>query len=146
MTSPQPLVKVSSPLSTALPSDSFQLLSSESKVGAAEDALFNAQVQAVKDWWLSPRYAGIKRSYSPEDVVARRGTLQQVYPSSVMARKLFELLEERAEEGLPVHTSRSSFFTTRQLMQYPLSLVFASEPSAVQILTVVQWEPLTRSK
>jgi isocitrate lyase len=125
MTSPQPLTEVSSPLSTALPSDSFQLLSSESKAGPAEDALFDAQVQAVKDWWRSPRYAGIKRSYSPEDVVARRGTLQQVYPSSVMARKLFELLEERAKEGLPVHTSRSSLLLFVKHIRYALPLVFA---------------------
>jgi isocitrate lyase len=101
----QALPTVVSPLNTIVPSDSFQLLPEASKVGAAEDALFNQQVQAVNDWWASPRYAGIKRPYSAEDVVARRGTLQQVYPSSVMARKLFELFEKRAKEGNPVHTS-----------------------------------------
>jgi isocitrate lyase len=93
-----------SPLNTILPSDKFQLLSESEKAGAAEDALYEAQVQAVEDWWASPRYAGIKRPYSAEDVVKRRGTLQQVYPSSVMARKLFELFEQRAADGLPVHT------------------------------------------
>ncbi|KAI7534907.1 Methylisocitrate lyase, partial [Hortaea werneckii] len=39
-----------------------------------------------------------------EDVVSKRGTLQQVYPSSLMARKLFNLLEQRMAEGKPVHT------------------------------------------
>jgi isocitrate lyase len=59
----------------------------------------------VKDWWASPRYKGIKRPYSAEDVVSKRGALQQTYPSSLMARKLFNLLEERAAKGEPVHTS-----------------------------------------
>ena len=99
------LKPVDPPVSTALPGDSFQLLPEASKAGQAEDALFDEQVQAVKDWWASPRYKGIKRPYSAEDVVSKRGALQQSYPSSLMARKLFNLLEERAAKGEPVHTS-----------------------------------------
>ncbi|RDI82471.1 hypothetical protein Vi05172_g7579 [Venturia inaequalis] len=95
---------VDPPVSSALPADSFQLLSTEGKQGEAEDALFDTQIQQVKEWWSSPRYAGIKRPYTPEDVVARRGALQQTYPSSLMARKLFNLFEQRAKEGKPVHT------------------------------------------
>jgi isocitrate lyase len=99
------LQAVDPPVSTALPGDSFQLLPEASKAGQAEDALFDEQVQAVRDWWASPRYKGIKRPYSAEDVVSKRGALQQSYPSSLMARKLFNLLEERAAKGEPVHTS-----------------------------------------
>ena len=98
------LPPVRPPVSTALPSDSFQLLSTAQKAGEAEDALFDQQVADVKAWWSSPRYEGIKRPYSAEDVVSKRGTLQQVYPSSIMARKLFNLLKERASVGEPVHT------------------------------------------
>jgi isocitrate lyase len=104
MASSNPLPPLATQINTAVPSDSFQLLAESSKAGAAEDALFAAQVKEVEDWWASPRYAGIKRSYSAEDVVTRRGTLQQVYPSSVMARKLWELLEKREKAGEPVHT------------------------------------------
>ncbi|KAJ5729769.1 uncharacterized protein N7483_004277 [Penicillium malachiteum] len=92
------------PVSTTLPSDGFQLLSSSEKLGAAEDALFEQQVRDVQAWWESPRYEGIKRPYSAEDVVSKRGSLQQNYPSSLMARKLFNLLSERAAAGEPVHT------------------------------------------
>jgi isocitrate lyase len=95
---PEPLV------SSVLPSDSFQLLAESSKAGEAEDALFDEQVAAVKAWWESPRYKDIKRPYTAEDVVLRRGTLQQSYPSSLMARKLFDIFEERSREGKPVHT------------------------------------------
>lgn len=93
------------PVSTTLPSDAYQLLSTSDKAGPAEDALYEQQVRDVEAWWNSPRYEGIKRPYSAEDVVSKRGSLQQTYPSSLMARKLFNLLNERAAAGEPVHTS-----------------------------------------
>lgn len=98
------LPPVNPPVSVAHASDSFQLLPSSGKSGAAEDALFEEQVQAVTKWWSTPRFEGIKRPYSAEAVVSKRGSLQQTYPSSIMARKLFNLLNERAKAGKPVHT------------------------------------------
>jgi isocitrate lyase len=92
------------PVSSVLPADAFQLLS-ESAKPSAEDALFEEQIQQVQTWWASERYKGIKRPYTAEDVVSKRGALQQTYPSSLMARKLFNLFKERAVEGKPVHTS-----------------------------------------
>ena len=74
------------------------------KAGVAEEDLFQQEVEAVKAWWTTPRFDGIKRPYTAEDVVSKRGTLQQSYPSSLMARKLFNLLNERAAAGQPVHT------------------------------------------
>lgn len=96
---------VEPPLSNRLPTDSYQLLPTADKAGPAEDVLVDQQVEDVQHWWASPRYRGIKRPYSAEDVVSKRGSLQQTYPSSVMARKLFNLFEERAAAGEPVHTS-----------------------------------------
>ena len=93
------------PLSTQLPSDSFQLLSTSRKAGSAEDDLYEQEVQDVRSWWNSERFRDIKRPYSAEDVVGKRGSLQQTYPSSLMARKLFNLLKEKASIGEPVHTS-----------------------------------------
>ncbi|TKA27562.1 Methylisocitrate lyase, mitochondrial [Salinomyces thailandicus] len=101
--SSSPLPPVQPPLSSTQSTDAFQLLPEADKV-SAEDAIFAQQVQEVKTWWSSPRFRGITRPYSAEDVVSKRGTLQQVYPSSLMARKLFQLLEQRMAEGQPVHT------------------------------------------
>ncbi|PWY90449.1 isocitrate lyase [Aspergillus sclerotioniger CBS 115572] len=98
------LPPVEPPVSSALPGDSYQLLSTVEKSGAAEDALYEQQIKDVEAWWNSPRFEGIKRPYSAADVVSKRGSLQQTYPSSLMARKLFNLLNERAAEGKPVHT------------------------------------------
>jgi isocitrate lyase len=99
------LPTVSPPVSTALPSDAFQLLPENQKAGQAEDALYEQQLKDVEAWWASPRYEGIKRPYSAADVVSKRGSQQQSYPSSVMARKLFNLIKEREPKGEPIHTS-----------------------------------------
>lgn len=90
------------------PSEDFQLLRTEKKLGREEDLLFDQQVQDVEEWWASPRFEGVKRRYSAEDVVSKRGSLQQVYASSLMARKLFDLLKAKAAVGEPVHTSAST--------------------------------------
>lgn len=106
---------VEPPLPSTNPGDAFQLLSTSEKAGASEDTIFNEQVAQVKEWWASPRYKGIKRPYSAEDVVSKRGTLQQTYPSSLMARKLFNLLEEKASRGEPIHTSALTFMSSNQV-------------------------------
>ena len=99
-----PLQPVNPPLSAAYPSDSFQLVPEAQKAGAAEDALFQQQVKDVEAWFASPRYEGIKRDWTAADVVSKRGSLQQSYPSSVMARKLWNLVAERKAAGEPIHT------------------------------------------
>lgn len=96
---------VSRLMSSHTSSDAYQLLSTAEKQGPSEDALYDQQVQEVKQWWASPRYDGIRRPYSADAVVSKRGSLPQTYPSSLMARKLFKLLKERAAQGEPVHTS-----------------------------------------
>ncbi|KAI1824963.1 isocitrate lyase [Xylaria intraflava] len=98
------LLPVEPPVSTALASDSFQLLPEAQKAGAAEDALYESQIKDVEAWWATPRFAGIKRPYTAADVVSKRGSQLQHYPSSVMARKLFNLIKEREATGQPIHT------------------------------------------
>ncbi|KAL4730925.1 mitochondrial 2-methylisocitrate lyase [Fusarium chlamydosporum] len=95
-----------SPLSThaTQPADAFQLLPESQKPGEAEDRLYEATVAEIEAWWASPRYAGIKRPYSAEDVASKRGTQKVQYPSSVMAQKLFNLIREREAMGEPIHT------------------------------------------
>ncbi|KAK0667801.1 putative mitochondrial isocitrate lyase [Cercophora samala] len=92
------------PLTTTSAFESYQLLPEAQKAGAAEDALFEAQVKEVEAWWASSRFEGIKRDWTAADVVSKRGSLQQNYPSSVMARKLWNLVREREAAGKPIHT------------------------------------------
>lgn len=70
----------------------------------AEEAYLASEVDSVQKWWSSPRWAGIKRPYTAESIVSKRGTLKTQYASSQTAQKLFSLLSERAREQLPVHT------------------------------------------
>jgi len=99
------LPAVDPPLTKALPSDSFQLLPESQKAGAAEDALYEQQIKDVEAWWATSRYHDIKRPYTAADVVSKRGSQQQSYPSSTMARKLWNLIREREPQGEPIHTS-----------------------------------------
>ncbi|KAJ2978397.1 hypothetical protein NUW58_g7510 [Xylaria curta] len=110
------LPPVEPPVSAALASDSFQLLPEAQKAGAAEDALYESQIKDVEAWWSTPRFAGIKRPYTAADVVSKRGSQMQNYPSSVMARKLFNLIKEREATGQPIHTSTSQTQTRASAM------------------------------
>ena len=85
--------------------DNIQVTESNLNIKIWERDFYNQQVQKLKEWWATPRFANIKRPYSAEDVASKRGTLEQSYPSSLMARKLFDLLKRRADLGEPVHTS-----------------------------------------
>lgn len=46
----------------------------------------------------------MKRPYTAEDVVSKRGTIPIQYPSNVMAKKLYATLEEHFKKGEPSHT------------------------------------------
>ncbi|BGO98476.1 isocitrate lyase 1 [Rhodotorula toruloides] len=71
---------------------------------AQEDQLFKEQVEQVKQWWKSPRFKGLVRPYSAEDVVSKRGTLEIQYPSGVQGKKLWKMLDQKFKDGLPSHT------------------------------------------
>lgn len=83
-------------------SKDFHLLSEVQKDAAMGD-LYTKEVENMQNWWQNPRFKGIMRPYSAADVVSKRGTLSQEYPSSLMARKLFQLLDKRLTEKRPVH-------------------------------------------
>lgn len=86
----------------------FQLTEPNGKLETWERDLYVQQVQDIKKWWTTPRFSGIRRPYSAEDVASKRGTIEQSYPSSLMAKKLFNLLKKKAASREPVHTSALS--------------------------------------
>lgn len=65
----------------------------------AEEKAFQAEVDAVNKWWAEPRWEGIKRPYTAEEIVKRRSTLVNPNASDAMARKAFALLKEHAKNG-----------------------------------------------
>ena len=58
------------------------------------------QVAALEAKWQEPRWKGVERPYSAQDVVAMRGTLQGEAPyQDATAQKLFETLDLCANTG-----------------------------------------------
>lgn len=93
---------------------------------AREDQLFKDEVAKVNEWWKvsvagtgliptrsspspspvlqSPRWAGLVRPYTAEQVVSKRGTIELSYPSNAQGKKLFSLLKQKAAKGEVSHT------------------------------------------
>ncbi|KAI9229182.1 MAG: isocitrate lyase [Piptocephalis tieghemiana] len=70
----------------------------------AEERRFQEEVAAVKKWWSSPRYRLVKRPYTAESIVSKRGTLPISYPSHEQAKKVWALLQEHKAKGTASHT------------------------------------------
>ena len=83
---------------------SYQSISITDKAGPTEDIYFDKFLAQIMERWMTPRYKGIKRPYTAEDVLSKRGTLMYHLPSSIMAKKLFDILKRQAALGKPVHT------------------------------------------
>lgn len=60
-----------------------------------EDQTFAAEVAAVEKWWSDSRWRYTKRTFTAEQIVAKRGNLKIEYPSNVQAKKLWNILEGR---------------------------------------------------
>lgn len=65
-----------------------------------EDMAFSSQVAEVENWWSSPRFAGIQRPYTAEQICGARGNLTVPYASDTLSKKLWCLLEKRAKVSL----------------------------------------------
>ncbi|CAD6892615.1 unnamed protein product [Tilletia caries] len=97
---------------------------------------FKARVKAVQEWWDSPRFKGIKRPYTAESVVTKRGSMPVQPPqSSLLADKLFALLSERAKERKPVHTMGAIDPIQQSQMAYNQEVVYVSGWATSSVLT-----------
>ncbi|CAG8595326.1 3502_t:CDS:2 [Paraglomus occultum] len=77
---------------------------SSSDVVAREQAAFDAEVADVKRWWKTDRFRLVKRPYSAEQVVSKRGSLKQSYASDTQAKKLWALLKQHQKNKTASHT------------------------------------------
>ncbi|POW12068.1 hypothetical protein PSTT_04862 [Puccinia striiformis] len=69
-----------------------------------EQQSFEKEVNSLKAKWGSPRYKGLVRPYTAEQVVGKRGTLPISYPSDVLGKKLWTILNQHFKNGTPSHT------------------------------------------
>ena len=61
----------------------------------AEEAAFQTEVAAVKEWWRGSRWRYMNRLYTAEQIVTKRGNLEIQYPSNHQAQKLWKVLVEK---------------------------------------------------
>jgi len=61
----------------------------------AEEQQFQAEVNAVEQWWKDSRWRQTKRPFTAEQIVAKRGNLKIEYPSNVQSKKLWKIMEQR---------------------------------------------------
>ncbi|KAJ3281390.1 isocitrate lyase 1 [Borealophlyctis nickersoniae] len=71
---------------------------------AEEQREFERQVQEVKNWWKSDRFRLVKRPYTAEDVVSKRGNLEIQYPSNTQAKKFWKLVQKNKAAKTATYT------------------------------------------
>lgn len=72
----------------------------------AESSAFSARVASLSSFFNLPRFAGLTRPYTAEDVARKQGSAPVLpLPSTLTADKLFRRLQRAAEPGgRPLHT------------------------------------------
>jgi isocitrate/methylisocitrate lyase len=66
---------------------------------------FEQRVRELEAWFNTPRFAAIKRPYSASSVVSKQGSHRPLpLPSALVSEKLFNLLQDAAKDGRPLHT------------------------------------------
>lgn len=70
-----------------------------------EEQSYRQEVAAVKEWWKDSRWRYTKRPYTAESIVQKRGNIKIQYPSAILAKKLWQLVESRyaAKEASPTY-------------------------------------------
>ncbi|GAA5798006.1 isocitrate lyase [Helicostylum pulchrum] len=65
---------------------------------------FQQEVEKVKQWWSSPRFKMVKRPYTAESIVSKRGYFPVEYRSNVQGKKLWKTLQRNKATGGTSHT------------------------------------------
>ncbi|EJT99984.1 isocitrate lyase and phosphorylmutase [Dacryopinax primogenitus] len=72
---------------------------------ADEEAQFQSRVSHMEEYFSLPRFAHIRRPYTPASVVSKQGSHTPLpLPGALTADKLFRILSNAAGKGEPVHT------------------------------------------
>ncbi|TIB00940.1 hypothetical protein E3P77_01118 [Wallemia ichthyophaga] len=71
---------------------------------AKEDNEFNKEVKELESFFSLPRFKNTVRPYAAAQVISKRGTITHHYPSDLLAKKLWTILEQKAKRGDTSHT------------------------------------------
>lgn len=101
-----------------------------------ESALLESRTKDMEAFFTQPRFAGIKRPYSPASVATKQGSLPVLpLPSSLLAEKLFSLFTKAAASSQPVHTMGAIDPVQVTQMARHQEVVYVSGWAASSVLT-----------
>jgi|SRR5882762_355429 isocitrate lyase len=102
----------------------------------AENAEFQARTAEMSSFFSLPRFASLKRPYSPSAVASKQGSFPVLpLPSKLLADKLYALLSRAASEGKPVHTMGAIDPVQMTQMARHQEVVYISGWAASSVLT-----------
>ncbi|KAG8529463.1 isocitrate lyase 1 [Bacidia gigantensis] len=64
-----------------------------------EDLRYEVEVEAIKQWWRNSRWRYTKRPFKAEHIAAKRGNIKVEYPSNVLSKKLWRLMEDKFQNA-----------------------------------------------
>jgi isocitrate lyase len=103
---------------------------------AEESAAYKSRISKVADFFSLPRFSSLKRPYTPSAVASKQGSLPVLpMPSTLLADKLYSILERAAGEGMPVHTMGAIDPIQMTQMAKHQQVVYISGWAASSILT-----------
>jgi isocitrate lyase len=82
----------------------------------AEDAQFQKEVEEVKQWWTDSRWRFTRRTFTAEEIVAKRGNLKIQYPSNSQSKKLWNIVEDRFKVRTILNVFKLSLTARRTTM------------------------------
>ena len=72
-----------------------------------EDQRYEIDVENVKQWWTDSRWRYTRRPFTAEQIVAKRGSIKVDYPSNVLSKKLWQIIESRFRVSNACSNSRA---------------------------------------
>lgn len=60
-----------------------------------EEQHYQDEVNELKQWWTDSRWRYTRRPFTAEQIASKRGTIRIEYPSNVLAKKLWQTVEQR---------------------------------------------------
>lgn len=122
-------------------SSTAQALPLDPPAADEEARIFEERVTEMEAFFSSPRFTGIKRPYSAASVALKQGSLPVVpLPSTLLADKLFGILNRAAEAKKPVHTMGAIDPVQMTQMARHQEVVYISGWAASSVLTTASNE------
>jgi hypothetical protein len=101
-----------------------------------ETSQFDERTAEMSSFFSRPRFASLKRPYSPSDIVSKQGSLPVLpLPSSLLADKLYAILSNASAEGRPVLTMGAIDPVQMTQMARHQEVVYISGWAASSVLT-----------